>query len=138
NASVRNSVNLVNNGNGNYTYTYTETFDSTTTDTFGIAMTGRLSFMHDGGSVTQGPSANGLTFFRMDGGDVEPRREVIDEEACNVCHGSIRAHGEQRFGVGVCVMCHNPNETDEARRPGGALPPVTVNFKDMLHKIHTG
>jgi OmcA/MtrC family decaheme c-type cytochrome len=138
NASVRNSANLVNNGGGSYSYTYVETFDSSTTDTFGIAMTGRLSFAHEGSNVTQGPSANGLIYFRMDGGEPEPRRDVVDEEACNTCHGDIKAHGEQRFGVGVCLMCHNPLETDEVRRPAGAMPPVTVNFKDMLHKIHTG
>jgi OmcA/MtrC family decaheme c-type cytochrome len=138
NAAVRNSGNLINNGGGSYTYTFANTFAPDMTDTFGVAMTGRLTFSHDGSNVTQGPSANGLTFFRVDGGVPVPRREVVDEAACNVCHDSIRAHGEQRFGVSVCVMCHNPNETDEARRTAGQMPPVTVNFKDMLHKVHTG
>ncbi|MCC6696636.1 MAG: OmcA/MtrC family decaheme c-type cytochrome [Candidatus Hydrogenedentes bacterium] len=140
NETVRNSGNLVNNGGGSYTYTCTKTFTPGSTDTIAVAMQGRYSFTWsgDGASYTQGPTDNGQYLFRVDGGTPEERREVVDEQACNVCHGEIRAHGGQRFGVNLCVMCHNPNETDEARRPVGEMPPVTVNFKDMLHKIHTG
>jgi len=47
-------------------------------------------------------------------------------------------HGELRVGVEFCVMCHNPNATDIDQRPEEALPPETINFKDMIHKIHTG
>ena len=37
-----------------------------------------------------------------------------------------------------CLLCHSPNATDVSRRPAAALPPDTVNFKDMVHKIHSG
>ena len=37
-----------------------------------------------------------------------------------------------------CVLCHNPNTTDVRRRPTEAGLPETVNFKEMIHKIHTG
>ena len=47
-------------------------------------------------------------------------------------------HGSLRVGNDLCVMCHNPNTTDESKRPAPNMPPVTVNFKDMIHLIHTG
>jgi len=36
------------------------------------------------------------------------------------------------------VLCHNPNENDKAFRPAGQGAPQTVNFAQMIHKIHTG
>jgi OmcA/MtrC family decaheme c-type cytochrome len=74
----------------------------------------------------------------MNGQEPAARRAIVDEDQCNKCHGEIRAHGELRTGVDLCVMCHKHDTTDEARRPADQMPPVTVNFKDMLHQIHTG
>lgn len=47
-------------------------------------------------------------------------------------------HGDLRVGVEYCAMCHNPSQTDINRRPGDKLPPETVNFKQLIHSIHTG
>jgi len=38
----------------------------------------------------------------------------------------------------MCVLCHNPNDNDRARRPATAGAPQSVNFAQMIHKIHTG
>ncbi len=44
----------------------------------------------------------------------------------------------------MCVLCHNPSENDNSQRPNAvvaadkALPPQSVNFAMMIHKIHTG
>ena len=44
----------------------------------------------------------------------------------------------------MCVLCHNPSETDAARRAVAidpadkAKPNQGVNFAMMIHKIHTG
>jgi OmcA/MtrC family decaheme c-type cytochrome len=44
----------------------------------------------------------------------------------------------------MCVLCHNPTENDASTRPSSvvasdqALPPQSVNFAMMVHKIHTG
>jgi OmcA/MtrC family decaheme c-type cytochrome len=76
-------------------------------------------------------------FFRTDGGAVEPRREVVDDAACASCHGEpFAGHGEDRIGVGVCVVCHNSTLTSTP--DDITLPTVTVNMKDMIHRIHTG
>ena len=52
-------------------------------------------------------------------------------------------HGDLRVGVDCCLMCHNVNQTDIPYRDGSdeahdPLSAVTVNFKDMIHRIHTG
>jgi OmcA/MtrC family decaheme c-type cytochrome len=131
------SDNLTTNADGSHTYVF-ETLLADTSISYGVALEARRSFDLDGASITQGTANNGLTFFTLDGSEPVMRREVVDEQQCNACHSEIRAHGGQRVGVSLCVMCHHVNATDIGRRPAEALPPETVNFKDMIHKIHTG
>lgn len=124
---------------GEYTYTFRNTLPLDPGMTFGLAMTGRVTFQLNGANTTQGLDDNSLTFFTLDGSAPVPRRKVVDDALCAKCHGgTIRAHGEQRVGVDTCVMCHNTVTTDVSRRPADQMPPVTVNFKDMLHRVHTG
>jgi OmcA/MtrC family decaheme c-type cytochrome len=120
---------------GTYTYTFSNKLPTGTTDTFGIALTGRVTFEFNGEEFEQGIKANGLTFFTVDGSKAAPvpRRAVVDDAKCNKCHADLRAHGEQRVGVGLCVMCHRPNASTEE---GDSA--VTINLKDMLHRFHTG
>ena len=75
------------------------------------------------------------------------RRQVVDITKCMVCHDN-RQHGEtivprlslhganRNEETGVCVMCHNPNQTDAAYRTSGAEE--SVDFKRMIHGIHAG
>lgn len=68
--------------------------------------------------------------------------------SCNTCHGTMFAHGGSRAGnVQLCVLCHNPNNTDLDDRPTGAvgaslaldgLREHSVDFKVMIHGIHAG
>jgi OmcA/MtrC family decaheme c-type cytochrome len=99
------------------------------TDTFAVALTGRIAVEDGEEEVEIGTSSNGLTFFTVDGSDPEARREVVLNQKCNACHNEVRGHGEQRFGVEVCVMCHRPNASADGE---------TINFKEMLHYAHTG
>lgn len=129
---------LVNNGDGSYTYTFAATLPAGSHDTFSVAMAGRLVFTHEDVEYDQGTATNGFTLFTLDGSDPVPRREVVANQTCSKCHREVRMHGELREGVELCVMCHNPNTTDEDTRPADKMPPVTVNFKDLIHRIHTG
>jgi OmcA/MtrC family decaheme c-type cytochrome len=74
-----------------------------------------------------------------------PRREVVAINKCMVCHDGeihedteiprLSLHGNNRTEeLGVCVICHNPNQTDIAYRTSGAEVPV--DFKTMVHSIH--
>jgi OmcA/MtrC family decaheme c-type cytochrome len=38
----------------------------------------------------------------------------------------------------MCVLCHNPNATDSAVRPASQNPAQAIDFRTMIHKIHTG
>ncbi|MGE5278040.1 MAG: multiheme c-type cytochrome, partial [Acidobacteriota bacterium] len=44
----------------------------------------------------------------------------------------------QRLNTEECVMCHNPNANDSARRPADKGPVESIDFKRMIHRIHTG
>ena len=123
---------------GEYTYTFTNLLPLDPGLSFGIVMTGRIRFDLDGVEQTVGLADNSLMYFTLDGSEPVERRPVVDEMQCDKCHIDIRAHGEQRAGIGTCVMCHHTTQTDVSRRPAEALPAETVNFKDMLHRIHRG
>ncbi len=71
-------------------------------------------------------------------GAVHARRVVANMASCNKCHDRLALHGGQRLVVQECVMCHNPIATDTNRRPADQAPPESVDFKRMIHRIHTG
>lgn len=81
---------------------------------------------------------NKIIHFSVDGSKVEPRRKVVDLAKCNDCHGKLSLHGGNRNQIETCVACHNPKETDAARRPAAAKPDESISFAHMIHKIHTG
>lgn len=132
------AANATANGDGTFDYTFTTEAPLGSTDTFAVAMDGRLNFDNAGTTVTQGTSSNGRMIFTVDGSTPVERRQIVANEKCNVCHSDLRLHGSLRVGVEYCVMCHNPNGTDINRRPAEALPPESINFKDMVHQIHRG
>jgi OmcA/MtrC family decaheme c-type cytochrome len=74
-------------------------------------------------------------------------RQVVDINKCNDCHKQLSLHGENRSGnAELCAACHNPNATDIARRVAnsncqtvtGTLDDQTIDFKVMVHAIHSG
>jgi OmcA/MtrC family decaheme c-type cytochrome len=67
-----------------------------------------------------------------------PRREVVTDAKCNVCHDQLALHGGQRFAIAECLICHNANEDDSAVRPADKGAPESVHFKWMIHRLHTG
>lgn len=92
-----------------------------------------------------------VAYFRIDDATVEARREVVDNAKCNQCHEQVSFHGGSRSGEAlVCVMCHNPNNTDVNDRAtdiGGGLDAAatldnkreeSVDFRRMIHGIHAG
>jgi OmcA/MtrC family decaheme c-type cytochrome len=87
----------------------------------------------------------------------DQRRQVVDfGSKCSTCHNGIKLsgsgtpiprlslHGNNRNeNLNLCVMCHNPNQTDvpyrvltsDARTSG---PETSIDFKRMVHSIHAG
>ncbi len=115
-----------------------------------VAASGSGVVVIEGHPVVDGervPLTNVVSFYSIDeaDGSAKPRRQIVALENCNRCHGSLSLHGSNRSDeIDSCVSCHNPRNTDIARR-GTANPPPTdgkdeesVDFKTMIHGIHAG
>ena len=77
----------------------------------------------------------------------QPRRQVVEFSKCQGCHDGgkhgdtivprLSLHGANRNEEpGLCVMCHNPGQTDAAYRSSGAEE--SIDFKRLVHGIHAG
>jgi OmcA/MtrC family decaheme c-type cytochrome len=89
--------------------------------------------------VQYNSSTNAISYFSVDSSPVLERRKVVTIEKCQDCHVSLRLHGENRVdNIEHCVTCHNPVETDTARRPAAMAPAASVDFRQMIHNIHGG
>ena len=71
-------------------------------------------------------------------GTVTPRRTSVATAKCNACHDGLSLHGGQRLTTEECVICHNPTEGDQARRPANAGPAESVSFQRLIHRVHSG
>jgi len=83
--------------------------------------------------------------FSVDGTPVVPRRTVVSTANCSNCHGTFSkdfsVHSNLRNEVEYCVLCHNVSETDFPVRslfPGADPNDEPIDFKHMIHRIHTG
>jgi len=150
------SINLLNNAAvvagatpGTYTVTSTVAIPATQTGTLRALMEG-----HPAGDVTTAgtftdrlPVKSVFKDFAITG-TVTARRQVVDIAKCDVCHGVLSLHGNNRTDEpSVCVVCHNPNATDAGRRPATAgvltggvdgKKEESIDFKTMIHGIHAG
>ncbi|MCL4246044.1 MAG: hypothetical protein KJ002_13090, partial [Candidatus Dadabacteria bacterium] len=66
-------------------------------------------------------------------------------EYCSACHGvfskDFSIHGNLRNDTEYCVLCHNPSSDDILVRPveeGQTAVTASIDFREMIHKIHTG
>jgi OmcA/MtrC family decaheme c-type cytochrome len=133
---------------GTCTYTFTHSIPAAAKGTFAIGIEGRRGITLLPNTTQQQSSeygaANQVIYFSVDGSPVTPRRRVVDVAKCNTCHVNLSLHGENRNQIEMCVLCHNPSENDISQRPSAtlasdqSLPPQSVNFALMIHKIHTG
>jgi OmcA/MtrC family decaheme c-type cytochrome len=133
---------------GTCTYTFTHALPANAAGTFAIGIEGRRGITLLPGTTKEQSSEYGginkVMYFSVDGSPVTPRRQVVQTAKCNGCHSYLSMHGENRNQVEMCVLCHNPSENDSSVRGAAvvaadkALPPQSVNFALMIHKIHTG
>lgn len=133
----------VSGANGVYTYTFTNAIPAGAKGTYAILIEGRREETVLEGTRRQQTirygAPNKVIYFSVDGSPVQPRRKVVEMAKCNACHTNLVLHGENRSGnVEACVICHNPIESDRARRPAAEGAPETVDFRFMIHRIHAG
>jgi OmcA/MtrC family decaheme c-type cytochrome len=127
---------------GQYTYTFTNAIPAGATGSYVVGMEGYKNItINPGTTISQvvRDSGNGsVLYFSTDGTKVVNRRQVVSNATCNGCHTTLTAHGGFRNNVEYCIVCHNPNTTDAAMRTASLMPAQTVDFRTMIHKIHTG
>jgi OmcA/MtrC family decaheme c-type cytochrome len=133
---------------GTCNYTFTHAVPAKATGTYAIGIEGRRGLTLEAGTViqqtTEYGAINKVFYFSVDGSPVTPRRTVVSINNCNKCHARLSLHGENRNQIEMCVLCHNPTENDSSVRSSAtvaadkALPPQSVNFALLVHKIHTG
>jgi OmcA/MtrC family decaheme c-type cytochrome len=133
-------------GAGVFTYTTSATLPASATGTWRIGLEARRNVTVNGATVSEA-APNPVLDFSVDGTAVTARRAVVANEKCDDCHGTFSkdfsVHGNLRNRVEYCVVCHNPNVTDVARRKsavaGGADPATAaIDLKHLIHKIHRG
>jgi OmcA/MtrC family decaheme c-type cytochrome len=133
---------------GSCLYTFTHAIPAKATGTFSIGVEARRTEIVLPGTTKQQTiqygAKNQVVNFAVDGSKIVPRRAVVATANCNGCHVSLSLHGTLRNQTEYCVLCHNPSNTDGARRPGAtvasdkALPNQGIDFDLMVHRIHTG
>jgi OmcA/MtrC family decaheme c-type cytochrome len=82
-------------------------------------------------------------------GSLVPRRTVVSNEKCNVCHGALGTtsgsntlinafHGGARNTVESCPLCHDPNRMSSSTvMTNGLALNESYQFKRMIHGIHS-
>ena len=98
--------------------------------------------------VVEEAAPNPVVTFVVDDSTAEMRRVVVDDEKCASCHGTFSVdfsiHGNLRNRTEYCALCHNPNNSDFARRRNDPeavameSQDATIDFKVLIHKIHRG
>ncbi|ABD71781.1 hypothetical protein Rfer_4083 [Rhodoferax ferrireducens T118] len=80
-------------------------------------------------------------------GALLPRRTVVSNDKCNVCHGALGTtsgsntlanafHGGARNTVEACVVCHDANRMSSTIMTNGMALNESYQFKRMIHGIH--
>lgn len=126
---------------GQYVYNFNGTIPAGATGSFAVAIEGYNNVtIYPGTSAQQtvrDVGFNQVYYFSVDGSKVAPRRQVVSGATCNTCHEKLAVHGGFRQNIEYCTVCHNPAVTDISMRAKGDTP-ESINFKTMIHKIHTG
>ncbi len=128
------------------TYTFTNAIPASAKGTWAIAIEARRTITLNP-APRQGPATytegavNPIKYVAVTDAAPVPRRNVVVLDNCNKCHDRLAttfSHGGQRIAIEECVLCHNPNASDKARRPADQGPPESISLKRLIHRIHSG
>jgi len=123
---------FTNFGDGTYDYVFDLDVTAVTTPVavaYDATKTHRISMQFGGVPVPNNPT---YTWQPSTGATTGiPMRDIVRTETCNGCHEQLAFHGGGRKDVAYCVTCHNPGTVD-------ANSDNSVDFQEMVHKIHMG
>jgi OmcA/MtrC family decaheme c-type cytochrome len=124
-----------------YVYTFTAALPANAAGSFAVGIEGYRNVTINpntvNSQVVRDVGFNKVFYFAIGGAKVTPRRQVVSQALCAGCHDKLLLHGGIRQSVEYCVVCHNPTVSDIGMRKTGDVP-ESINFKTMIHKIHTG
>ncbi|MCX6629339.1 MAG: OmcA/MtrC family decaheme c-type cytochrome [Candidatus Solibacter sp.] len=124
-----------------FVYTFNAALPANAAGSYAVGIEGYRNITINPGTVksavVRDVGFNTVFYFRVGSAKVAPRRQVVSQALCASCHDKIMLHGGIRQNVEYCVVCHNPTVTDAIVRKTGDIP-ESINFKTMIHKIHTG
>lgn len=129
---------------GTTTYTFTNAIPADETGTWAISLDAyrTVALIRGDGKpdISFRECATNPVFYQAltAGATTAARRVIVSDTRCNACHGGLALHGGQRITIQECVICHNPTMTDTAQRLPEFNPPESIDFKRMIHRIHTG
>lgn len=127
--------------NGVYNWTFAAAIPATAKGTYAVGIEGYRNITLLPGTtkqqVARDAGANKVYSFAVTDPKPVPRRVVVTTAKCNGCHASLALHGGNRNQVEQCVLCHNPANTDAARRPASEAPAQSIDFRTMIHRMHS-
>ncbi len=127
---------------GRYDYTFENAIPEDATGAWAVGIEGYQNGVLLAGTEQErsvrDAGDNVVMYFSTSGGVAAQRRQVVSQAKCDACHFDLDLHGSNRNNVEHCVLCHNPSMTDVSRRPAEAGEAESVNFKEMIHRIHAG
>jgi OmcA/MtrC family decaheme c-type cytochrome len=153
------TVKATDNGDGTFTLTAATPVPASATGSGAVALEGRaFSVVADpgltGSAANRIPIKGEVAYFGITDTTPKARRVAVDAGTkCDNCHDQLSLHGGNRNdNVQLCVICHNPNNTDaqaSARTKfANGLPNAAViadgkkeeaiDFKRMIHGVHAG
>jgi OmcA/MtrC family decaheme c-type cytochrome len=128
--------------NGTYTWTFSAGIPAAAKGSYSIGIEGYRNWTIQKGTkfeqIIRDAGGNKVFTFGVTDAKPVPRRTVVTLAKCNACHASLSLHGDNRNAIEQCVLCHNPTGSDVARRPAAENPAQSIDFRSMIHKIHSG
>ncbi|MGE3500141.1 MAG: OmcA/MtrC family decaheme c-type cytochrome [Candidatus Binatia bacterium] len=135
-------------GNGVFQYTPPSGIPASAFGTWAIGAEARREVALAPDKTVEEAARNPVVTFTVDDSEPLPHRVIADEMACASCHGEFSVdfsiHGNLRNAIEYCEICHNPTQSDAARRrrdPGAVAAGelnASIDLKVMIHAIHTG
>jgi OmcA/MtrC family decaheme c-type cytochrome len=127
----------VDNGNGTFRYTYKASLTTDPQIPYDPSLPHRVGLeirLPSSAAAQVNVPANNApyTFNPATGAPIaQSGREIVDNAGCNTCHDKLSAHGNARFDLDYCSMCHETYSYD-------AQSGNTIDLKVLIHKIHSG